>query len=173
MSKQSLDSNDMLESSEDFAAAYESHSKRIYQFLYWRTQDSALSEDLTSSVFEKAWRSRRSFHGGSVQAWLYRIARNSLTDHWRSKKAIAVDDIDSLAEATTDDHVDAAIDASLQAEQLKKALSKLPKTMRTIVELRFIKNQSARQVAEQLNITENNVRIIQYRALRKLRTYLK
>ena len=173
MGKKSLHTNEMLDSPDNFAAAYESYSKRIYRFMYWRTRDSALAEDLTSKVFEKAWRSRGSFHGGSVQAWLYSIARNSLTDHWRKKKDLSVEDVEVFSEAVTEDTVGAKIDEQFAARQLKVAVSKLPKTMRIVVELRFMENRSARQVAKQLGVTENNVRIIQYRALKKLRTYLK
>lgn len=173
MGKKSLKNSEMLESSDDFADAYKSHSKHIYQFMYWRTQDDALSKDLTSSVFERAWRSRHSFQGGSVQAWLYRIARNSLTDHWRKKKDLSVDDIDQLPEAVTEETVTANIDRQFAVAKLKVAVSKLPKNMQDIIRLRFIENLSSRQAAKRLGMSESNVRIIQYRALKKLRTYLK
>src|ERR1700685_3948687 len=98
MDNKPLDTKEMLESTDNFEAAYESHSKAIYRFLFWRTKDAQLSEDLTSSTFEKAWASRKSFHGGSEQAWLYRIARNVLIDHWRKKKDLSLEDSDSLVE---------------------------------------------------------------------------
>jgi RNA polymerase sigma-70 factor (ECF subfamily) len=173
MGKKTLLTHEMLDSSDDFTAAYESHSKRIYQFMYWRTRDNVLSEDLTSSVFEKAWRSRTSFKGGSVQAWLYRIARNALTDHWRKKKDIAVDNIESLPGAVMEESESRKLDTQFAAQELNHAVYKLPKQMQTIIELRFMSNLSSKQVAKQLGISENNVRIIQYRALKKLRTYLK
>ena len=80
MDDEPLDTQEMIESSDDFADVYRTHSPAIYRFLLWRTKDSMLSEDLTGDVFMRAWRARRRFHGGSVQAWLYRIARNALTD---------------------------------------------------------------------------------------------
>lgn len=172
MPDDSLDTNEMLESSDDFAEAYTLHATHVYQFLYWRTRDTTLSEDLTSSVFEKAWRSRQSFQGGSVQAWLYRIARNSLTDHWRKKKDIPSDDIDALADPYIDQTAE-EMDQSLANAKLQQALNKLPEQMHMILELRFIENMPAKQVAIQLNITESNVRVLQLRALRKLRIYLK
>jgi RNA polymerase sigma-70 factor, ECF subfamily len=172
MSRDTLHTEEMLESSDDFTAAYESHAKPIYRFLYWRTGDADLSEDLTSSVFEKAWRSRRSFRGGSVQAWLYRIARNLLTDHWRKKKDLLSDDIDRFPEAVTTDTISTEIDHALAQRTLQQALARLPEDMCSVVQLRFIERLSAKQTAKRLGLSESNVRVLQYRALRKLRSYL-
>ncbi|HXH26417.1 MAG TPA: sigma-70 family RNA polymerase sigma factor, partial [Candidatus Acidoferrum sp.] len=55
---------------------------------------------------------------------------------------------------------------------MQTALHKLPADMRSVVELRFMQAKSVRQVAAQLGISEANVRVLQCRALRKLRDYL-
>jgi RNA polymerase sigma-70 factor (ECF subfamily) len=170
MTKQPLDTNEMIEATDDFETAYTAHADRIYRFLFWRTRDSQLSEDLTSSVFEKAWRARVSFQGGSVQAWLYRIARNVLTDHWRKKKEVAVEDIDKFADERAS--ADQAFGATIQLEQLQAALAKLPSDQQHVINLRFIEGQSAKVVAAHLHVSEGNVRIMQYRALKRLRKYL-
>jgi RNA polymerase sigma-70 factor, ECF subfamily len=169
MPKNPLSSKPM-ESEDDFAAAYQSFSQRIFRYFYWRTRDRELSEDLTSNVFEKAWRSRASFHGGSAQAWLYRIARNLLIDHWRRVREIPVEDVEIHAEATADSSQ--RLDAELRVAQLQAALKKLPKDTRQVVQLRFIERLSARETAKRLKLSEGNVRIIQYRALKKMKEYL-
>src|ERR1700691_2298571 len=96
MDDEPLENEEMIDSSDNFEAVYESHARSIYKFLFWRTKDAQLSEDLTSSTFEKAWTSRDGFHGGSVKAWLYRIARNTLIDYWRKKQPLYIDDTDTL-----------------------------------------------------------------------------
>ena len=68
-----------MESSQDFEQAYESYADKIYRFLYWQTRDQALAEDLTGEAFSRAWRGRESFRDGSVQAWLFSIARRVAT----------------------------------------------------------------------------------------------
>ncbi|HZL07815.1 MAG TPA: RNA polymerase sigma factor [Candidatus Dormibacteraeota bacterium] len=170
MASKPLPTQDMLESEEDFGVAYEANARPIYRFFYWRTRDSELSEDLTSSVFEKAWRSRGSFHSGSVRAWLYRIARNLLIDHWRAKKDVLLTDEDSLPSQAED--ISDILDKQIMAEQLNKALDKLPDEMRSVVRLRFIEGLPAKQVARIIGASEGNVRIIQFRALKKMRQYL-
>jgi RNA polymerase sigma-70 factor (ECF subfamily) len=172
MDNESLDNKEMLESTDNFETAYKSHSKAIYKFLFWRTKDIQLAEDLTSSTFEKAWASRKSFHGGSEQAWLYRIARNVLTDHWRKKKELFVEDTDTL-QGDVQPSTAELLDRQRQLQDLQKALDKLPEDMRSVITLRFIEGQTCRQVASILNLSESNVRVIQYRALKKLKEQLK
>jgi RNA polymerase sigma-70 factor, ECF subfamily len=171
MGKKTLPTDAMLESEDDFAEAYQSYQQPIYRFLFWRTRDEATSDDLTSSVFEKAWRARASFHGGSVQAWLYRIARNVLTDHWRRRPTVPLEYADQLPD---DDAVDTAarLDTEQAAAELHTALRQLPDDMRRLVELRFVEGLSAKQVAERLGMTEGNVRVVQYRALKQIRKLL-
>jgi RNA polymerase sigma-70 factor (ECF subfamily) len=172
MNHEPLNDEEMLESTDEFAAAYESHAKSIYKFLYWRTKNTQVSEDLTSSVFEKAWRSRGNFHGGSVRAWLYRIACNTLIDHWRKQKELPVEDVDVLPDKVSDPSLGEALDKALQAEQLQRAVNRLPADMRAVVRLRFMKGLSCKQTAKRLALSESNVRVVQYRALKKIRGYL-
>jgi RNA polymerase sigma-70 factor, ECF subfamily len=171
MDNESLDKEEMLESTDNFETAYESHSKAIYKFLFWRTKDVQLSEDLTSSTFEKAWISRKNFHGGSEQAWLYRIARNVLIDHWRKKKELFVEDTDDLQE-DAQPSIEELLDRKQQLQDLQKALDKLPDEMHTVITLRFIEGKSCRQVASRLKLSEGNVRVMQYRALKRIKKSL-
>src|ERR1700733_10540455 len=124
MENESLDEEEMLDSADNFETAYKSHAKAIYKFLFWRTKDVQLSEDLTSSTFEKAWIYRKNFHGGSEQAWLYRIARNVLIDHWRKKKELFVEDTDDLQEDARPSTGE-LLDRDQQLKELQKALDKL------------------------------------------------
>ena len=172
MDNEPLDSKDMLESTPKFEAAYKSHSRAIYKYLFWQTRDEQLSEDLTSSTFEKAWVSRKHFHGGSVQAWLYRIARNTLIDHWRKKKEVFIEDPESLP-ADIQPSTGELLDKQQRIQELQQALENLPKEMHSVVTLRFIKGMSSKEVSAKLGLSESNVRVIQYRALKKLKERLK
>jgi RNA polymerase sigma-70 factor (ECF subfamily) len=172
MAKKTLPTSEMADPSEDFEALYESNAPLIYRFMFWRTKDRMLAEDLTSHVFEKAWRSRASFKGGSAKAWLHRIARNTLVDHWRKRQELLVEDPAVLDIASQEKQPGEIMDLEILADDLRSALSLLPKDMRQVVESRFIDGLSARQTGQKLGITEANVRVIQYRGLRKLREHM-
>jgi RNA polymerase sigma-70 factor (ECF subfamily) len=171
MRKKPLSTSVMSNPPEDFESMYEVNQPLIYKFMFWRTQDKMLAQDLTSSVFEKAWRTRGNFKGGSAKSWLFRIARTTLIDHWRARKDIANDELVSEA---MDDRADPGeiLDKEMRLDQLRAAVSRLPTEMRQVVELRFVRGLSTRETAERLGLSEANARVIQYRALKKLKGYL-
>src|SRR5437762_78561 len=70
-----------------FVALYERYVERIFGFAYRRTADEALARDVTSATFEKALRSLRRYEsrGISFGAWLYKIARNEIAQHYRGR----------------------------------------------------------------------------------------
>nr|HNH84167.1 RNA polymerase sigma factor [Acidobacteriota bacterium] len=69
----------------DWEALYKEELPRIFNFFRYRVGDASLAEDLTSTTFEKAWqhrdRYRRDLAGFST--WLFTIARNVASDHFR------------------------------------------------------------------------------------------
>lgn len=172
MSKKTLPSKAMDDTPDDFESMYEANHPRIYRFMFWRTKNEMLAQDLTSNVFEKAWRTRKSFTGGSSAAWLFQIARTTLIDYWRKKKEVLDDG--TIASQLISDKADMGdvLDRDLALEAMHRALMKLPAEMYEVVRLRFIEALSVREAADTLNISEANVRIIQYRALKKLKDYL-
>ena len=154
-------------SDEKFEASYREYNKSIYKYFLWRTRDVQLSEDLSSIVFEKAWRARARFQGESMRAWLFSITRNVLIDYWRRKKEVPKDDFSTFE--TDADDAGTVMDEKIRLSKLRESVAKLPLQMRVVVTLRFIEGFSAKQVANQLGTTEGNIRIIQYRALQKLK----
>lgn len=170
MSKDPLPHKSM-EDSKKFEVMYRVNQPLIYRFMFWRTKDEMLAQDLTSNVFEKAWRTRHNFTGGSGKAWLYKIARTTLIDYWRKKRDLT--DEAAVANAAADiAEPGEALDKSLAAAELRAAVAKLPVEMQRVVRQRFIVGSSVRETAATLDLSEANVRVIQYRALKKLRELL-
>ncbi|MFQ5616414.1 MAG: RNA polymerase sigma factor, partial [Anaerolineales bacterium] len=68
-----------------FGQLYRRHVKRIYAYIYRRTSDHTLAEDLTTAVFEEALRSigRFKWQGVPFSAWLYRLAHTQVAQHHR------------------------------------------------------------------------------------------
>ena len=71
---------------EDFTAIYETHIGRVYGFVFSQVSNREEAEDLTSQVFLKVYNSLSRFEGrGSLEGWLFQIARVTVNDHWREK----------------------------------------------------------------------------------------
>jgi len=151
---------------------YRANEPLIYRFMFWRTRDELLAQDLTSNVFEKAWRTRANFKGGSSTAWLYRIARTTLIDYWRKKKDVQMNDEEAAAIVSDNAALDESLDLEMRLQEMERAVARLPRQMEQVVRLRFIEGYSARETAARSGLSEANVRVVQYRALKKLRGYL-
>lgn len=161
-----------MENSQDFEQAYLSYAEKIYRFLYWQTHDRALAEDLTGEAFSRAWNKRSSYHGGSLQAWLFQIARNLLIDYRRKKKELPLDDKVEVLASLGQESLSIRAQRADEIWRMHKAIETLPDNLRGVTVLRFIEELSVREVAEVLGLTEVNVRVLQFRALRRLRGIL-
>ncbi len=152
-----------------FAKMYDTYADDIFRYLLVHVHDQHLAEDLTADAFTKAWKSIDTFDFEQPRPWLYTIARNVMNDHWRKKQPILEDTLD---EQVSSENVEEKVDRTLARERVTKAVSGLPEMMRSVVTLRFLLHYSAKRTADSLEMSEANVRVIQHRALKKLREEL-
>jgi RNA polymerase sigma-70 factor (ECF subfamily) len=154
------------------AILYERYKMRVYSYFFKVTcGNREASEDLTHTVFYRAIRYRNSFTGqGSFARWLFRIAHNVALDHNIKKKNSGIyayeADIRSVHNITSE--ADES-DAREQIESLSLAMKKLEHEEREIIILGKIDCLRYREVAEILGITEGNVKIRMFRALKRLK----
>lgn len=153
-----------------FTKMYEEYADDIFRFLYVHVQDEALAEDLTADTFTKAFQKIEDFDFKQSRAWLYTIARNTMTDYWRKKRPIALDEKLEIADDRPSH--EEVFDKQLVSEELLAAIKRLPEDMKLVVSLRFMQGLSVRDTAFATGLTETNVRVIQYRALKKMRGLL-
>lgn len=83
---------------EYFWELYEKYIEQIYKFIYLKTYDTELSQDITSQTFLKALDKINSFknndNNANFKAWIYRIAYNLVIDNYKQKKeSISIDEI--------------------------------------------------------------------------------
>ena len=158
---------------EEFEIVYIRYSDKIYRYLYFQTKDPYLSEDITAEVFLKAWKKWKTFKKDYVQALLFKIARNTLIDHWRKNNNRKESSLETKIEEGIEPFYDEDFIEKMQSDENVKnvnaALQLLPKNLKEVAILRFIEDMSAKEVGEILSISEGNVRVLQYRALIKLK----
>jgi RNA polymerase sigma-70 factor (ECF subfamily) len=153
-----------------FAQMYNQYADDIYRFIFVHVRDVELAEDLTADTFTSAWKSIEKFDNKQPRAWLYTIARNRMNDHWRKKQAVPLDEnIEVVSEA---DLFEDIVDKKIQLKRVISALNTLPDEMKSVITLRFMQGLSAAETARSLGVTEGNVRVMQYRALKKLKEKL-
>lgn len=158
---------------EDFDPLYLAHVDAVYRYLHRRTFQREVAEDLTSTVFLKALESIRSFDPkkGVFRAWLYRIARNSLIDFYRSHARQTVS-IENIWDLPSEDIATLAAEKSIDAEKLHEAMKILNADQREIVMLRIWEGLSYAEIAELTGKSEGNAKVIFSRSIADLRTKL-
>lgn len=159
----------MTQKKRRFADMYNTYADDIYKYLLVHVRDAHLAEDLTADTFTKAWQRIETFDFKQPRPWLYTIAKNTMTDYWRKKQPDALENEELESDA---EPIESVMDKQLSSEAVLAAMGHLPQDMRSIVTLRFMHGYSAKKTAESLGVSEGNVRVMQYRALKKLKGLL-
>ncbi len=148
---------------------YEDNVRAIYRFIYSKVGNREEAEDLTSQVFMKAVRSMDNARDvQSIQGWLFQVARTTVADHWREYYRIRADSLDDLLadgwEAPAEHTRQLPDEPDARAHRI---LSRLPARYREVLTYRFLLNYSIKETAERMQLTEANVKVLQFRALKK------
>lgn len=101
---------------------YQQFGGRLYQFFLKNTCNPELSMDKAQEVFERLYRRKEAFQGGSLKAWIFHIAKNLLIDEWRKKKRLDVPSECAAEVADASVHVEEAVVEKLDREQMVRLL---------------------------------------------------
>ena len=156
-----------------FGKLYDYYQPMIYRFVLIKVGRREEAEDITHQVFLRAWQNVRTYshRGNPFGSWLYRIARNQIIDHYRSRKddiSLETIDVDSLSFQTKQPDVSARIDM----EKVMAAIHCLKPDYQDAVILRFVEDLSIKETAEVMHKTEGAIKLIQHRAIEELKKEL-
>lgn len=152
-----------------FDELYIRHLKGIFAFVFYRVMDRMTAEDLTSQTFMKVFEHMHGYNPkkGAFSTWLYRIARNTLYDHFRTTRPTEnIDDVWDL-EADENPFLDAA--SSLDARQVRDTLHTLPKEKRDLVVMRLWDGLSYKEIADLTGKSEDSCKMAFSRTINDLR----
>lgn len=160
--------------SKEYAVIYDKYYEKIFRFIYQRMDDKKYAFDTTQQVFLKALDNlqKYEYRGLPFSSWLYRIASNEITNLFRQKKTVRTVNIDSvnvyniieeIQESKIEQYHDTIV--SFISEHLEEDDLQL-------IEMRFFEKRSFKEIAEILDITENNAKVKTYRMLEKLKIQL-
>jgi RNA polymerase sigma-70 factor (ECF subfamily) len=157
-----------------FAPLYLRYRDPIMNFCYYRLGNHEESEDAASVIFIKALDHLPGFvdRDDSFRTWLFRIAHNEIADRHRQRARHAESPIDQ--EQGLRDAASTLEDAAIAMDdriRVRELLAQLPPRERAVLELRTA-DLTTREIAEVLQISEQNVRTAQSRAVSRLRGLL-
>ena len=141
---------------------YDDYSPRLFGYL--RSQGAAEPEDLLGEVWLRVAKSIHDFEGGEAgfRSWLFVIAHHRLMDDWRKRKRRPVVPMSELPETT-------AVHLPESENELAEMLESLTPSQKTVLVLRFGADLAVADVARAMGKTEGAVKLIQHRALARLR----
>jgi RNA polymerase sigma-70 factor, ECF subfamily len=156
------------------ASLYRKYVQVIYRYIFFRVGDKATADDLTSEVFLRAVQAigRYRDRGKPLSAWLYRIARDRVTDHHRRHArrptAPLADDLVDAMPGPESAMLDQAETAALSA-----AVARLTGDQQDVIYFRFTERLSLEETATATGKTVGAVKALQFRALNSLARLLK
>jgi RNA polymerase sigma-70 factor (ECF subfamily) len=153
---------------------YDRHHESIFRYVQSRVYDRDLAEDLTGEIFTRMVTSLPGYRlrGIPFRAWLYRIARNLVVDHYRKESgrvSVPLYHAESTGEAASNPAW--IVEHKLTLERVQRALARLDPSQQEVVVLRFLLGLSLREVALTLNKTVAAVKSLQHRGLKALRVW--
>jgi len=156
-----------------FGKIYDHFFTAVYRYTSFRVPKE-MAEDLVADIFVKAWEKIHTYKSQKkvpFSAWLFRIARHSVIDAYRSQKHIAEvpeevideDPLNQTADRVTRQHLVLTV---------RTAMKQLPDRYREVLELSFMAELPNNEVARVLRIREGATRTLKSRALKKLEQLL-
>ncbi|HZV52297.1 MAG TPA: sigma-70 family RNA polymerase sigma factor [Candidatus Dormibacteraeota bacterium] len=135
----------------------------VYAYIFARVGNRADAEDLTQQVAIRAIPRLRAGAGpNAIRAYLFATARSVLATFWSARFGLPEEELreDLWVESREPDTTTEPV------EQVERILSRLPANYRKLLELRFLRGYSLKEVAQELGTTLGGVKVMQLRALR-------
>jgi RNA polymerase sigma-70 factor (ECF subfamily) len=156
-----------------FGRIFDLYHGPVYRFIASRVGRPSDAEDLTQTVFVKALEAlpRYEVRGIPFGGWLFRLARNTVIDHLRTRREHG--DLDAASERPAEGAGPEDVAGARQdLDAVARALTALTDEQRMVIELRFFAGLSAREAAEAMGKQEGTIRGLQFRAIAALRREL-
>jgi RNA polymerase sigma-70 factor (ECF subfamily) len=162
-----------------FVELYDFYLPRIYGFIYRRTGERSVAEDLTATTFERGLGALRrgTFRNETFGGWLYRVAANACVDHYRqSSRVLALDGMADGRPAWIDradeTYSTEAWAAAVERDELHRAMARLPERHRRVLTLRFYDDLDPAEASAVLGVSPGTFAVRLHRALAALRGQL-
>ncbi len=160
-----------------FELLYHRHRGPLFRFMLRQVREHGTAEELYQDVWQRVITARERYRPEArFSTWLYQIAHNRLTDHWRSQqhRPLAPENGDDRAEREPDPQTpERRLSAFEERRRLQLALEQLPTDQREVVVLRLEQELSLEEIGRITGVGRETVKSRLRYALDKLRMKLK
>ena len=152
---------------------FDTFSPGIYRYAYRLLGDKELARDCMSETFSRFLGALKRDSGPDtyLQAYLYRIAHNFITDYYRSKTPTTIT-LDAEILASPSDDPNEQLVSQMTKQKLRNALTLLTPDQRQVIVLKYIEDWGNKSIAQTMNKPVGAVKALQHRGLEALRRIL-
>jgi len=149
---------------------YDTYSPGIFRYAFRLLGDADLARECMSETFSRFLSALKRDSGPDnyLQAYLYRIAHNWITDYYRSKVPPSLP-LDVNLRTDTADEPHQVLADEMESQQLREALTLLTPDQRQVIVLKYLEDWENESIAKTLNKPVGAVKALQHRALEALR----
>lgn len=143
----------------------------MYRLALRITLNSQEAEDVVQDVIIKLWKMREQLEGvDNLEAYTLRMVRNLALDRQRMKvnQTENIDGMDFLSSSS----VEASIETEERISNIRQAMERLPEKQRIAMQLRDFESRSYKEIADIMEITEEQVKVNIFRARQAVRQFI-
>jgi RNA polymerase sigma-70 factor (ECF subfamily) len=153
-----------------FETLYRAYFPRVYAYCLSRVGSAEEAEDLTSLIFTEVLNGLPRYRGGSVPAWIFRIARNTLADYYQQRRRaplpLDVDTFDMIDESHSPGE---RVMQTERQHMLQQLIATLPDHELEVLALRIDAGLTAEEIGTLIGKRAGAVRTMLHRILKRLR----
>jgi RNA polymerase sigma-70 factor, ECF subfamily len=154
----------------EFSKIYDQCINKIYRFIFLKVNSQEITQDLCSETFLKGWEAYKNNPNiENPSAFLYRIARNLVTDYYREKGRAQFVSPETVPIIDPNPGLEEKSAFNSDLDQVKAVLADLKEDYQNVIIWHYLDDLPIAKVAKMLNKTEEATRVTLHRALKSLR----
>jgi len=164
-----------MSAKKDFEKLFREFSPAVFRFVYLKTSDFEIAQDLTQETFIRIWQIMK--NGKTIKNpkfLVYKIANGKIIDHYRrkkSKKVVSISKVDERLMADFD-KTEELVNSRQKIDKVFEKLKELNRIHQEVLILYYIEEIKIPEISALLNKSENSVRVLIHRALKSLKKKL-
>ena len=143
---------------------------KLYRLALRITLDSAEAEDIVQDTMIRVWNKRDEWaQFNSIEAFCLTVASNLAIDRSQKSEAQNIELTTETQEMSDGSTPERQLERSEQMDLVRKLINELPEKQRTIIQLRDIEEKSYKEIADVMQLTEDQVKVTLFRARQRIK----